>query len=144
MQLPENILDKNTGEYIDIKDFNLYFEAYMSRWDSNRVRDAMLEFVVVEDVGRVTQTVNLFVFTYLEFESIKIKNLRFGLIPTTSGKFSGGVEFPMEFYEKEHVAPQDPERFRLTNSPCDQFMTSYSGVRINDGAINYLFDRWYM
>ena len=137
MRLPQKVLDKNSGEYVNIDDFNLYFNLNISRWDSTQIVEGTLNFDIVQDIGTITQTVSGFAYTYLEFKDLTDKHLRFGLVPTVSGKYTEGFSLPIEFQEAEMLSPRDPERFRLTDSPCDQFMTSYSGVRINDGAINY-------
>ena len=136
MRLPQKVLDKNSGEYINLDEFNLHFEMSATRWDTTQ-RNPILNFRIVQDIGTITQAVNGFVFTYLEFESITEKNLRFGLVPTQSGKYSEGVVFPLTLYEKEELPLKDPERFRLTDSRCSQFMVFYSTIRINEGAINY-------
>ncbi len=44
MLLPQKLLDKNSGEYVDMKDFNLYFEIAVSRWDSNTIVEGTLNF----------------------------------------------------------------------------------------------------
>ena len=137
MQLPEKLLDKNSGEHIDIKDFNLYFEIAVSRWDSNTIVEGTLNFDIIQDIGTVTQGTNIFTFTYIEFESLANKYFRYGLVPKVAGKFSEGVELPLALYDKENLSLQDPERFRLTDSPCAQFMVKDSGVKVNNGSINY-------
>ena len=111
------MLDHNSGEYIDLGNFELYFEIAMTRWDTTQ-RNSITNFIIVEDIGSVTQINNGFVVSYIEFKSLSDKHLRYGLIPTIAGKYSGGVEFPFEFHEKEELTSQNPERFRLINSNC--------------------------
>lgn len=136
MQLSQNILDNNSGDYIDLGNFELYFEIAMTRWDTTQ-RNSITNFKIVEEIGIIKQNINTFAFTYLEFANIANRHLKFGLVPMSTGRFSTTVEFPIELYEKEHLPLRDPERFHLTNSNCSQFMVSSSGVKVNEGKINY-------
>jgi hypothetical protein len=137
MRLPKELLDNASNRYINFEYSDLYFEMNISKWDSNKVGGGMLNFEIVQVAGSVTRFIDNFVYTYLEFESTLNRHFHFGLVPKVAGKYDIGIDFPFEYEEKEHLPSNDPERFRLTDSPCSQFMAEHSGVVINNGAINY-------
>ena len=53
MDLPNQLLDRNSGNYIDFSNYELYYSVSISKIDTNIVYDAMSLFKIQELEGRV-------------------------------------------------------------------------------------------
>lgn len=135
MNLPNEILDKNSGEYIDFTDYELFYTLSMDRVDTNTLlHTPILDFDLYAETGRIDQDVNTFVYTYTYFKTINEKTFKIGLIPKQKGTFCLGYSLASYF---SRIEADDTKRLEITDTKCREEMTTESGIRINNGNINY-------
>lgn len=137
MNLPDNMMNKNTGGYVNWSNFELYFQQDLTRWDTSLLMQCTYQFDIVESIGIVEQKNNTFQFNYISCKSVKEKHFRFGLIPTITGKFLSTIAYPLYYYEQEELGVRDPDRMYITDSECRQYFTKNSTISINNGMINH-------
>ena len=133
MNLPNEILDRNSGEYIDFTDFKLYFTFDIETVDSTTyVQSAQLDFDIVTDIGQFELVTNTFIYADIYTKSINEKHFRFGLIPKKSATYTSGINFPGYYFDLE-----DNSELNLAHPECSEVMITESTRRINNGAVNY-------
>ncbi|WMX17031.1 hypothetical protein [Aureispira sp. CCB-E] len=134
MDLSNQLLDKNSGSYIDFTDYELYFSLNFSKVDTGMVYGATLLFDLYAEVGEIKQNVNGFAYTYIHFDDVNNKKFRIGVIPKHKGVFSSSISLPSYLCNKE---VSDTERLNIGSENCIEYMCDESGAKINNGNINY-------
>ena len=138
VDIPNEILDRNSGAYIDITNFELFFEFSTEKLDStipitgNGVNHL---FVFVEDKGQMVQRTSGLSYAYLLTTSIQEKHLRIGCIPTESGTYNGGFAFPILYHEKD--AGFNNDHLEISDPNCRETITPYSKILVNNKDVNY-------
>jgi hypothetical protein len=143
MSLPNELIDHQTGELIDLSDFDLYFGFGIEKIDTMYVNNAIDDFELIEQVGRYSQKRGRFIVTYVHFENRLDRRILVGFVPKKKGAFLMALSLPLE-YGLAELADNAEDRLKIINSPCTyQDITHYSGVRFNNGAVNYSLIRAY-
>lgn len=138
MDLPNELMDYQTGELIDLSKFDLYFDFNISKLDSLYVNTVIDNFELIQEQGTIIQKRNPFVDTHIHFNNINYKELKFGLVPQIKGSFFLALQLPILEYRLAETAEKKEDRLKIIDSPCSyQDITKYSGVRFNAGRINY-------
>lgn len=134
--MPNQVLDRHTGEYIDWTDFELFFSAGFSRKDSPLIATGDLDFDIVQDIGRAERLVNGYVDIFLYTQSIIDKRFRVGFIAKRAGLYTGAVFFPLEYLIIEENTFHE-ERLKISNPECQEAISGRSDIRVNDGNVNH-------
>lgn len=122
MDLDTLILDHNSGEYINWKDFELYFELCIGRMDTNFIT-YVPSFDYYEDQGSVSfEPRGLYIYT----ETIQDKHFRIGVIPQQTGAFIASLSLPLDYLDVEINALE--EMLEITNRNCVEYFYDYSTV----------------
>lgn len=133
MDLPNELMDYQAGEVIDLSDFNLYFEFGIDRVDTNYVNTATDAFDLVEKVGTFEQDRGRFLVTYIHFKDMADRQFHLGFVAKMKGVYMMAVSLPLEYGLAE-----EENKLKVIDSPCDyQDITRYSGVIFNNSNINY-------
>jgi hypothetical protein len=135
MNLPNELLDRNSGTYIDFTDFELFYFVSISKVDTNFVYDAMHQFDIYSKKGRIEQQINNFTYTYVYFDTLNNKTFKFGLIPEEKGVYDMGISLASYFAKLE--TDDNREWLQITDSKCREHMYFESNVFINNGNDNY-------
>ena len=137
MDIPNQLMDHNSGDYVDITDFELFFSFGIEKIDSTAPITGSGHihlFVPVVGIGSIEQRNNVLAYTYLLTKSIQDKHFKIGFIPTMKGTYNGSVSFPALYYNLED---EYSEELIITSPQCRETITHYSSFKVNDGDINY-------
>ena len=137
MDLPNQLIDHQTGEWIDLSEFDLYFSFSIEKRDTIYVNNAVKDFELVEGIGSFTQEgTGRFISTYTHFKSKTERELYLGIVPKKSGVYFMALSLPIEYaIAEESTIPE--EQLKIISSDCYQGMVEYSGTRFVGGASNY-------
>jgi hypothetical protein len=132
IDLPNQLLDKNSGEEIDFTDYELYFDLSLGRSDTNFVYGASHLFDLYMEVGRVESQFGDIV---LHFKSTNEKTFKLGVIPLRSGVHYSGVYLANDFFriEDDNIG----NGLEITNGMCREYMLAGSSCYTNNGYNNY-------
>ncbi|MFK7798218.1 MAG: hypothetical protein AB8E82_12245 [Aureispira sp.] len=143
MSLPNALLDHQTGELIDLSEFDLYLGLGISKLDTLYVTTGMYDFELVERVGSFSQSGGgRFISTYVHFKDIKDKRFQVGVIPKKKGVYGMALSLPLEYGIAEESLDSD-DWLQIIHSSCYQRIMEYSGTRFADGCPNYYLMRNY-
>ena len=137
MEIPNRLLDHNSGAYIDLTHFELFFSFIISKIDSTEPITGNGNtnlFELVEHTGSIKQRSNSLLYTYLMTQSVKNKHIKFGCVPSECGTFNGAIGFPNLFINKDQTTN---EALEISDPDCEETLTSYSKISINHKDINY-------
>ncbi|BDS09511.1 hypothetical protein [Aureispira anguillae] len=136
MDLPNQLLDKNSGNYFDFTNYELFFDLTTSKIDTDFVYNTDHLFDVYAEIGRVETEVNYFAYTYFHFKSINEKKFKIGLIPKKKGCYNTSIRLADAFYDKEENNDLD-----ITATNCWEYLRPDTDAYTNDGQSNhYLVD----
>jgi hypothetical protein len=143
MSLPNELIDHQTGESIDLSDFDLYLRFNVEKIDTMYVNTSIYNFELVERVGSFSQSGGgRFLSTYVHFKDIKDKRFQIGIIPKKKGVYAMALSLPLEYGVFEDSLDSD-DWIKLFPSTCYHFITKYSGTRFVGGCPNYYLMRNY-
>ena len=135
MNLPNQLLDHSSGEYIDLTDFELFFGLGLELVDSTvPVSDQTPWFELIEDKGQITQRQNTFLYTYIQTVSTQEKQFRIGCIPSRKGTFSGEIYFPNYFVNKDQSLRDE---LQIVDPNCEETLTLKSKIIANNKDNNH-------
>ncbi|BDS13572.1 hypothetical protein [Aureispira anguillae] len=136
MDLPNQLLDKNSGDYFDFTDYELFFDLSTSKIDTDFVYGATHLFDIYAEVGKVTQEVNSFIYTHFHFKSINEKKFRIGLVPKKKGCYGTSIHLADIFLNK-----QENKDLNIGDTECWEYLWPDTYAFTNDGQCNhYLVD----
>ena len=138
MDISSAVLDYNSGEYIDLANFDLFFSFGMEKLDPMEPvtgNGHIHLFNPVVEVGALQQNTNGLVYTYLLPESEENKQFKVGFIPTDTGSFAGSVSFPTLYYNMERETSGD--KLYINESTCRETITYNSKIEVNGKEVNY-------
>ena len=143
MDLPNQLIDHQTGELVDLSNFDLYFSFGLNKLDTNYANNVVNDFNLIERVGSINQEMQgRFLITNVHFKSITEKKLSIGMIPKKKGVYMMSLDLPMQYILAEEYT--DPAyKIEIINSPCRQLIAEYSGTRFERGCPNYYLMRQY-
>lgn len=137
MNLPTELVDHQTGEWININEFDLYLELGISKLDTMYVTGAVQDFELIEAVGSFTQKrVGSFIDTYAYFKSITEKHLLLGIVPKKKGVYGMSLSLPIAYALAEESLDTKDDIY-IFHSTCRQGIVEYSGTRFQGGSFNY-------
>lgn len=134
MSVPNQMVDHQTGEWVDITQFELYFELGLFQLDTPFYENGLPYFEVIEAIGDTAyQGYN----PIAHVKSTTEKTMYLGFVPRKKGIFLLSMNLPLDYFyaeEAEHLE----DRLSVTNSLCTrQNVTRYSEVQFNEGDINF-------
>lgn len=132
MNLTNQLLDENSGNYIDLTDYELFFGLTIGKIDTDFIHDVNHQFKIHAEKGSVTRETNHFIYTYLHFKSINEKHFKVGLIPQKKGCYSTAVNLPSIFVYKE-----EKDELNITNTKCWEKLWPNTHTFTNNGQSNY-------
>lgn len=132
MALPNQLLDKNSGNYYDFTDYELYFDLSMGKSDTNFIYDATHLFDIYAEIGRVEQEFNYFIYTSIYFNGVNDKRFKIGLIPKRKGSYYTGVRLTDDFLDKEISGD-----LNIEETKCWEHLQPDTYAYTNDGHSNY-------
>ncbi|BDS09513.1 hypothetical protein [Aureispira anguillae] len=136
MDLPNQLLDRNSGNYFDFTDYELFFNLSTSKIDTNFVYNATHQFNIHPEIGKVTTEVNGFVYTHFHCKSINEKRFKIGLIPKKKGCYSTSIRLADVFMDK-----QGKNSLNIGNTECWEYLWPDTYAFTNNGQCNhYLID----
>ncbi|BDS13569.1 hypothetical protein [Aureispira anguillae] len=136
MNLSNQLLDENTGNYIDLTDYELFFDLTIGKVDTDFIYSANHLFDIHSQIGKISKKVNHFHYTYLHFSSINEKHFKIGLIPTQKGCYETEVSLADIFIEKE-----ENDELNITETECWEKLWPDTYAFTNNGQCNhYLVD----
>ncbi len=65
LDMPNQVLDRTTGEYIDWTNFELFFSTGFSRIDTPSITSGDTDFDLVQDIGKVERVNNSYLQTFI-------------------------------------------------------------------------------
>lgn len=141
MNISNKLLDKNTGEFIDMTDFELSFDFSFTKLDTTDTNEVTHLFSYYADSGSVAQgsnnSLNIF------FQSVQEKNFRIGFIPLEKGTYFSSIHLAQsilsvdwEFYNKELCTYSHPG-LQITNTTCKETILNDTRMIINQDSVNY-------
>lgn len=137
MDLPTEQLDHQTGETVNLREFELYFSANIERMDTAYTNHASSDFELLEDIGTFRQgSSGSFSVTTAHFNNFEDRQLRLGLVPQKKGVYVIALSLPLEM----RLAGQslDPaEQIQGISNHCRVSLSRYSGTRFEGGCYNY-------
>jgi len=134
MDLPNLLLNKQTGENVDFSNFDLFFETFIYRKDTSIAMEAMHQFNIEPIMGSIDQqTGSMFTYTYIHFPSSDNKHFKLALIPTKAGTFTLYVGLPTYFVRLE----SDYGDVKIVESNCEQQFIDYHDIPVNNGNFNW-------
>ena len=136
LDMPNQVLDRASGEYIDWTNFELFFEAGFSRLDTPTPATGDLDFDIIQNIGEAKRLVNGSVDIFLHTQATNNKKFRVGFIAKRAGLYSGGVFFPLEYLLIEQNSFFE-ERLKVSNPDCQENISGKSTIRVNGGNVNY-------
>lgn len=137
MNIPNQLLDRASGAYIDLTDFELFFDFIISKVDSTEPITGSGQthlFVPVEDKGKIIQNQGIFAETYFTTVSTQDKQFRLGYVPTQSGTYFSEVNFPSLYSRKD--SDLDDE-LQIVDPNCEETLTFLSKIIVNNRDMNY-------
>jgi hypothetical protein len=138
--MPNQVLDRASGEYIDWTNFELFFSNGFSRLDTPTITDGDADFDIVQNVGKVERVNNGHLQTFIHTQTITDKRFRVGFIAKRAGLYTGSLSFPLKYLAIEQNSFHE-ERLNISNPDCQEAISGKSNLRVNDGNINhYLVD----
>lgn len=137
MNLPNQLVDHQTGELIDLSEFELYFKLGIEKTDTAYINNYIDSFELIEKIGFLNQSRDGFTQTHIHFRGQSDRIFHLGIVLQKKGVFLLVLGLPSEYGIAE-LAEKEEDRLKVINSSCTyQDVTRYSGVRFNDGNINY-------
>jgi len=133
MDLPNLILNKQTGENVDFSNFDLFFKTFIYRKDTSISMEATTQFNIEPIVGSIDQQAGSpFTYTYIHFPSSDNKHFKLALIPTKAGTFTLNIVLPTYFYDLEN----DVE-LKIKQTSCEQYIYHFYDIPVNNGNFNW-------
>lgn len=143
MNLPNELVDHQTGELINLSEFNLYLEFSVNRMDTTFVNNAINDFDLIEKEGFFQQErQGRFLVTYTYFKSILEKKLHLGVVPKKAGVYSLSLSLPVAYALAEESTDPD-DWVNIISCNCKQGIAELSGTRFEGGAFNYYLVKQY-
>ena len=137
MNVPNQLLDQNTGNYIDVTNFELYFDLFVSEIDSTvpiPTPSIVNEFIKIVQVGRLEPVNDIAQRLFVKTTSLTEKHFRFGLVPTRSATYDVSLNFPNIYYDLEGF---NQRAFVVADPNCREYITQESTIPSNQGQSNY-------
>ena len=135
--ISNQLLNHQTGEYIDLTHFDLYFSFFIEQADSTIpiTGQGCLElFEVINQVGQLEPFVNRVSDHNIKMASTAEKRFRVGLIASEPSTYVIGLGLSSYYYALE----ESPEgRLGIADDQCFEKITSDSKVMVNNGKINF-------
>ena len=143
MDLPNVMIDHQTGEWIDLSEFDLYFSFSIEKRDTFYVNNYIDNFELIESFGSFYQEgTGLFKATYATFKSKINKKFNLGIIPNKRGVYLLSLNLPIEYgIAEESQKPED--WLQVTPSVCRQGIIEHSKTTFENGCPNYYLIRQY-
>ncbi|BDS14127.1 hypothetical protein [Aureispira anguillae] len=136
IDLPNQLLDKNSGNYFDFTNYELFFNLSTSKIDTDFVYNTTHLFDIHAEIGKVTTEVNGFVYTHFHFKSINEKKFKIGLIPKKKGCYNTSIRLADVFIDKEKN-----KDLNIGNTDCWEYLWPDTYAYTNNGQSNhYLVD----
>ncbi|WP_264789728.1 hypothetical protein [Aureispira anguillae] len=136
MDLPNQLLDKNSGDYFDFTGYELFFKLSSSKVDTDFVYNTTHLFDIHAEIGEVTTEINGFVYTHFHFKSINEKHFKIGLIPKKKGCYDTEISLANIFYDKE-----ENNDLNIGDTDCWEYLRPDTYAFTNNGQSNhYLVD----
>ncbi|WP_264789726.1 hypothetical protein [Aureispira anguillae] len=132
MDLPNQLLDKNSGNYFDFTNYELFFDLSTSKIDTDVVYGATHLFEIYAEVGKVTKEVSSFVYTHFHFKSINEKQFKIGLIPKKKGCYDSSIRLANIFIDKEKN-----KDLNIGNTDCWEYLWPDTYAFTNNGQSNH-------
>ena len=141
MDLPIELLNHTSCEYIDLTDFELFFGFIISEVDSTIPITGSGQtqwFELIQDIGRITQRQSTLFYTYIETETIQDKRFRIGCVLSRLGTFNSEIYFPNYFVNKDQSLRDE---LQIVDPNCEETLTFVSMIILNNKYNNHhMFD----
>ena len=139
LDVPNQWLDQNSGQYIDVTNFELYLAFFVSDLDTTVPITGISQidlFTPVEDVGQIEAPNIRSRRLNFKTQAITEKRFRLGMIPTKAGSYNSTLYWPLAYAEAEEFS----EDGLLVQDPnCYEYLTPESTLPVNNGASNSHF-----
>ena len=135
MDIPNQLFDTTSGEYIDLTDFELFFWFGIAKLEHNSVVSSQTHlFNFTAELGGIEQDIDVFNSAHFLMQSTNDKRFKVGCIPTKAGAYDAEIGFPNLYGTGEGLRG---EELQVVDPNCKEFITRKSKITINNGEINY-------
>ena len=137
MNVPNQLFDTTSGEYIDLTNFEVFFWFAISKLEPNITVTGSSHtnlFSFVAELGRVEQNIGTLYSVYFLTHTTQDKRFRIGCIPTQVGTYDAVLYFPRLYFDGEGLLG---EELQVVDANCKEFITQRSKITINNKELNY-------
>lgn len=141
MDINGPILNNATGDLVNLAPFDLYFKFRVGRLDTIYANYDDRYFTTVVETGTVERLNNPEFGTFWRFEDQENKQFKIGLIPLYPGLYRSELLLPFEYslLEDNRARGNDINNLKISQTRCEQFITSNSNIIANTGNNNYSY-----
>ena len=135
MDIPNQLFDTTSGEYVDLTDFELFFWFGVGKLEHNGlIQSYVSSFDFVAEIGRVEPQFGAIPAMHFLTHSIQDKRFKIGCIPRQVGTYDAGISFPDLYLNGEGLRGDE---LQVVDPNCKEFITRKSKITINNKEINY-------
>ncbi|MGH1338904.1 MAG: hypothetical protein ACRBFS_22500 [Aureispira sp.] len=141
MDIREPILNNGTGDQVNLEPFDLYFKFRIGRLDTLYANYDDRYFTTVVEKGSVERLNNPEFGTFWRFEDRENKQFKIGLVALHPGLYRSELLLPFQYslLEDRLVRGAGEEGLKVSQTRCEQFITSNSRMIANEGNNNYAY-----